>query len=71
MITGIIILAFDIVKAGRHYLTQQDGAIGGTIIIMLSILLFVVCYYSLSPFSKIREFFEGTSKTKDKPKDRF
>jgi len=59
IVTGVVMLVFDIVKVGRHYLTQQKGTIGGTIVILLGFLTGIVGYFSLSPFSKIREFFEG------------
>jgi len=62
--SGILMLAFDIVKIGRHYLTQQQGTIGGTIVIFIGLLIVLVGYFSLSPVSKIREFFEGKSRIK-------
>jgi hypothetical protein len=64
VLAGILMLVFDIVKVGKHYLTQQQGTIGGTIIIFLGLLTFLIGYFNLSPFSKIREFFEGGRKSK-------
>ena len=62
--TGALMLFFDIVNVGRSLLTQQQGTIGGTIVIFAGLLILIVGYFSLSPFSKIREFFEGKSRTK-------
>lgn len=74
ILTGIFMLVFDIVKVGNHAITQQPGTIGGTIIIFFGAISVYVGYHSISPFSKFREFFEGsskinkTSKKKMKPK---
>ena len=63
---GVIMLVFDIQKVGQHYLTQQQSAVGGGFVIFVSIVIFIVAYYSLSPFSKIREFIEGNKSKKTK-----
>ncbi len=52
-------LIFDITKTGHHYLTLQHKVVGGVVIIFVGIIAFVVGYFSLSPFSKFRRFFEG------------
>ncbi len=66
LIAGILMLAYDIHKVGQHYLTQQQTAVGGLFVIFVSLVILLVGYFSLSPFSKLREFFEGTS-SKRKP----
>lgn len=64
LVAGIIMLVFDITKVGNHYLTQQQSAVGGFFVIFISIIILVIGYFCLSPFSKLREFFEGTGKRK-------
>ena len=56
--TGVVMLIFDITKTGRHYLTQQNSAIGGAIVIFVGVIGAVIGYYSLSPFGRVRKFFE-------------
>jgi Zn-dependent protease with chaperone function len=36
----------------------QYTATGGELLILLGVIFLIVAYYSLSPFSKVREFFE-------------
>jgi hypothetical protein len=62
LVTGIIMLVFDTTKVGQHYLTLHQTAVGGYFVIFVSIVLLLVGYFCLSPFSKIREFIEGTGK---------
>jgi hypothetical protein len=62
LVTGIIMLVFDISKVGQHYLTQQQTAVGGYFVIFISLVLFGIGYFCLSPFSKVREFLEGTGR---------
>lgn len=59
IIWGIIMLVNDLVGYGVHYLTQQFTAGGGWLLILIGLILLGVSYFSLSPFSKIRKFFEG------------
>ena len=59
ILLGILMIVLDHVISGKHYLTQQNSTIGGVSIILIGIIILIVGYYSLSPFSKIREFFEG------------
>ncbi len=59
-------LAFEIYKVGKHYLTQQQTSVGGYFVIFISLITILVGYYSLSPFSKLREFIEGTGKRNKK-----
>lgn len=66
IITGLIIILFgalislsNIYGTGKHYLTQQHMIYGGGYLIVLGSVLLISGYFSLSPFSKIREFFEG------------
>lgn len=60
LFTGIIMLVFDTSKVGQHYLTQQQAAVGGYFVIFVSLVLFGTGYFCLSPFSRLREFVEGT-----------
>jgi hypothetical protein len=55
-------LVFDIQKVGQHYLTTQQTEVGGGFVIFVSMVCFVVGCFALSPFSKIREFIEGTKR---------
>ncbi|WKV11493.1 hypothetical protein [Marivirga harenae] len=64
LVAGIIMLVFDITKVGNHYLTQQQSAVGGFFVIFVSLIILIIGYFCLSPFSKIREFIEGTGKRK-------
>ena len=58
IVWGIIMLVNDWVGVGAHYLTQQPTAGGGWLLILIGVILLVISYSSLSPFSKIRKFFE-------------
>lgn len=42
------------------------SATGGHLIILVGIIFLIVSYFSLSPFSKIRKFFEGGVKRSKK-----
>ena len=62
LVIGVIMVVFDIHKVGRHNLTTQQTALGGGFVIFISLVCFYVGYYFLTPFSKIREFIEGTKR---------
>lgn len=66
LVTGIIMLVFDINKVGKHYLTLQQTSVGGYFVIFISLINILIGYYSLSPFNKLREFVEGTGKKNKK-----
>jgi hypothetical protein len=48
----------DKVAVGHNRALQPSGY-GGHFLILVSLIFFVVTYFSLSPFGKIRQFFEG------------
>lgn len=55
---GVWMIAEDKVGAGLNWLTMQPTGTGGELLIFVGIMLFVVAYLSLSPFGRIRSFFE-------------
>jgi len=57
--TGFFSWIHDITKSGKHYLTQQNTVFGGPIIIFLGLIALIIGYYSLSPFGRVRKFFEN------------
>jgi len=62
ILTGIYMLINDVIGVGRHYLTQQPSVLGGWLVIFVGVLILVIGYFSLSPFSKIRNFFKKRTK---------
>lgn len=60
---GIVMIAKDLVAIGIDRTLQKTG-FGGYLPILIGIVFLIVTYYSLSPFSKVREFFEKRRKKK-------
>lgn len=44
-------------KGYDHYVQQETGA-GGEYYILIGVILIVITYFTLSPFGKIRRFFD-------------
>ena len=59
---GIWMIISKKVGSGTHRLTQQDTGAGGELLILIGLILTVIAYLSLSPFSRLRSFFEGKRK---------
>jgi hypothetical protein len=59
IVGGVAMLVKDQVAVGINSRTTQFSAVGGFLLIFIGIIFLIVSYYSLSPNSKIREFFEG------------
>ena len=56
---GIIMITKDLVAFGLNSRTQMPSGFGGHLLILIGSIFLVVSYYCLSPFGKIRRFFEG------------
>lgn len=57
--SGIFMLIRNLVIGGVYARTNQITGFGGWFLILFGLVFLVVAYFSLSPFSPIREFFEG------------
>jgi hypothetical protein len=72
IIGGIIMISKDLVAVGVNSRTLSVSGFGGHLLILGGCIFLVVAYYTLSPFSKIRSYFEGGTKkgknTKNKSK---
>ena len=64
IVAGIWMILNNKVGIGIDGLTQQLTSGGGPLLILIGFILLGVTYFSLSPFSKLRQFFEGSSKRK-------
>ncbi|WOK09627.1 hypothetical protein RT717_13355 [Imperialibacter roseus] len=56
---GIWMIVTNRVAAGSHSKTLQPTGFGGHLLLFLGVVFYIVAYFSLSPFSKLREFLEG------------
>ena len=56
------------VAVGFSSRTKQFTAVGGYLLIFIGSVFLIVSYYSLSPNSKIREFFEGRISVRNRNK---
>lgn len=68
IIWGIKMIVYNLVVVGVNSRTLSSSGFGGELLILLGLILLVVAYYSLSPFSKIRQFLEGDLKNRNKKK---
>ncbi|SFF99480.1 hypothetical protein [Pontibacter chinhatensis] len=68
IIWGIMMIVYNLVAVGVNSRTLSPSGFGGELLILLGLILLVVAYYSLSPFSKIRQFLEGDLKNRNKKK---
>jgi choline-glycine betaine transporter len=66
LVSGIWMLVNNKVAVGIHSRTFSASGYGGHFLILASLIFFVVAYFTLSPFSKIRRFFEEGKKQKSK-----
>lgn len=66
ILSGVFLLIKKLVVGGIYSRNNQETGFGGWLLILFGVILLVVAYYTLSPFSKIRQFFEGNSKNKDR-----
>jgi hypothetical protein len=67
---GIVMITNNLYAIGIRLQYSSYSAIDGYLLIFVSMIFFIVTYFSLSPFNKIRIFFEGGStkkKRKNKP----
>ncbi|WP_076666891.1 hypothetical protein [Pontibacter indicus] len=64
--SGIWMIVNDLVAVGVHSRTLSASGYGGHLLILVSLIFFYVAYHCLSPFSKIRRFFEGNRRRKKK-----
>ncbi|MCP2044891.1 hypothetical protein [Pontibacter sp. HSC-36F09] len=64
--SGIWMIVNDLVAVGVHGKTLSASGYGGHLLILVSLIFFYVAYHCLSPFSKIRRFFEGGWRRKKK-----
>lgn len=62
----IYMLVRGLAVAGVSGRALQKTGFGGHLVIFLGVVFLVVAYYSLSPFSKVRRFFEGGLKRRKK-----
>ncbi|RIJ42476.1 hypothetical protein D1627_00990 [Pontibacter oryzae] len=69
IIWGIKMIVYKLVAIGVNSRTLSPSGFGGELLILIGLIFLVVAYYSLSPFSKIRQFFEGDFKNRNKKKD--
>ncbi len=56
---GLIMLRDDLVAFSVNSRTLSPSGFGGHLLILVGLIFLVVAYFSLSPFGKIRRFFEG------------
>ena len=59
---GIIMIANGIYRGGISSYTLKYTATGGELLILVGLVFLYVCYHSISPYSKFRQFFEGKRK---------
>ncbi|MEM9832382.1 MAG: hypothetical protein AAF944_17250 [Bacteroidota bacterium] len=67
LVVGVKMIVEDKVAFGYNRALQPSGY-GGHLLIIAGIIFLVVTYFSLSPFSKFRQFFEGKPEVKKKNK---
>ena len=65
---GIRMLVKNIVTVGKSW-NMEGSVLGGPIFIFLGLIFLFVFYTSLSPFSRIRQFFEGRTSKNQKTKN--
>lgn len=68
IICGIKMIVYKLGAVGVNSRTLAPSGFGGELLILLGLILLVVAYYSLSPFSKIRQFLKGDLKNRNKKK---
>jgi len=61
-------MVYKLVAVGVNSRTLSPSGVGGELLILVGLIFLVVAYYSLSPFSKIRQFLEGDLKNRNKKK---
>ena len=64
ILSGVYLLVNRLVVGGTYARNNQVTGFGGWFLILFGVIFLIIAYYSLSPFSKIRQFFERKSKTK-------
>ena len=62
LICGVVMIAKDLVAVGINIRTMQESGFGGYLLLLIGIVFLIVTYFSLSPFGRIRKFFEDDSK---------
>ena len=63
---GIYLIIRNKYTIGIDHLTQKGTATSGHYFLLFGLIFFVVAYFTLSPYSKVRGFFENRRKTKKK-----
>jgi len=66
IVTGVVMVINHIVVAGINSRTLQYSGFGGYLLILVGIIFLIISYYSLSPYSKIRRFFNKRKKRSQK-----
>lgn len=56
---GLYLTINNLVIVGMSSRTLQPTAKGGELFILVGLIFLVVTYYSISPFSRLRQFIEG------------
>jgi hypothetical protein len=66
---GLYLTINNLIIVGTYSRTMQPTAKGGGIYIFVGLIFLVVTYFSISPFSRLRQFIEGKTHIKrDKSK---
>lgn len=68
IIAGVIMIIEKMVGVGFRAMYAKTSGAGGELFIFVGIILLVVTYFSISPFSKFRQLFEGSTRRKKKVK---
>jgi hypothetical protein len=68
IIAGVIMIIKKVVGVGFRAMYAKASGAGGELFIFVGIILLVVTYFSISPFSKFRQLFEGSTRRKKKEK---
>lgn len=66
IIPGVIMIIKKMVGVGFRAMYAKNSGAGGELFIFVGIIFLVVTYFSISPFSKLRQFFEGSTRRKKK-----
>lgn len=63
---GVVMIVKDQVAVGTNSRTLQTTGFGGHLLILIGVVFLYVTYFALSPYSRIRRFFEEGWKKKKK-----
>jgi hypothetical protein len=65
---GLYLTINSLIVVGTFSRTMQPTAKGGGIYILVGLIFLVVTYFSISPFSRVRQFIEGKTRIKKRRK---